>query len=198
MNHTSLLRNVTVLDFESTGSVCGYPDEPWQLGLIRLESGTVAPGTAFESFLRVGDRPFNRHAPGRHAGIRAQLAEAPPLVSLWPQLAPILGGGAVLAAHNAATEKKFLKVAFPLQRFGPWLDTLKLARLVWPGLASYALEDLLNRLDLTARTTELAPDRAPHDALYDAIGCALLLETILHQPGWDQADLQRLIVAQTS
>jgi len=187
---------VTVLDFESTGAVSGYPDEPWQLGLVRLAAGRVEPDSAYESLLRVGARPFNRHAPGRHAELRDRMREAPALPALWPRLAPLLGGGTVLAAHNAATEKKFLRAAFPLQAFGPWLDTLKLARIAWPGLPSYTLEALLDRLGLTARTAALAPGRGPHDALYDTVGSALLLETILHLPGWEQAGLRHLITAQ--
>ena len=30
---------ITIIDFESTGSVDGLPDEPWQVGLVRFEQG---------------------------------------------------------------------------------------------------------------------------------------------------------------
>ena len=32
---------LTVLDFESTGAVRGWPDEPWQAGLVELSGGRV-------------------------------------------------------------------------------------------------------------------------------------------------------------
>jgi len=43
----------------------------------------------------------------------------------------------------------------------------------------------------------LAPDREPHDALYDAIGSAALLEHIFALPGWCDAPLATFIQAQT-
>jgi len=43
----------------------------------------------------------------------------------------------------------------------------------------------------------LAPGRSPHDALYDAIGCAALLEHLFTLPGWGTAPLDTLIQAQS-
>lgn len=188
---------ITSIDFEGTGAVKGWPDEPWQIGLISLQDGCIAPGTVFESLLRVGDRPFNRYAPGRHAECRDAMWTAPTLTALWPSLAPRLEG-VVLAAHNAATETRYLSSAFPLHPPAIALDTLKIARLVYPGLRDYSLEALLARLRLTDRVSTLAPDRAPHDALYDAIGSAALLEHIFTLPGWRDASLATLIQAQSS
>lgn len=186
---------ITVLDFESTGVVNGYRDEPWQLGLVQLEGGFVQAATCYETLLRIGSRPFNRHAPGRHGQVREQLATAPLLTDLWPGLKRYVACGVVLAAHNAATERNFLKAAFPLQPLGPWLDTLPLSRIAWPGLASHALEALLTALGLTPRVAALVPGRGAHDALYDAVGCAILLETLLHLPGWEILSLERLLNA---
>ena len=33
---------LTVLDFESTGAVRGYADEPWQVGLVELKARDLA------------------------------------------------------------------------------------------------------------------------------------------------------------
>ncbi len=186
---------ITALDFEGTGSVQGWPDEPWQIGMIALRQGRVDPGSAFESLLRVGERPFNRYAPGRHAEQRDAMKSAPALRELWPTLCPHLEG-AVLAAHNGATETRYLSSAFPLHPPTIRLDTLKLARRIYPGLRSYRLDDLLERLKLSSRVQALAPDRDPHDALYDAAGCAVLLEHILALPAWGGAPLSTLIHAQ--
>ena len=176
----------TAIDFETTGSVRGFRNEPWQIGLctVSLAPGAPPPSDIGGSFLRIDlRRPFNRHAPGRHAQLRPVLAESPALPDLWPSLAPRLVGRP-LVAHNIGTERSVLADAFPLHPFGPWIDTLALARRAWPQLPSHALEDLVPALGLQPALTALCPLWAPHDARYDAVASALLLGHILAQPGW--------------
>ncbi len=173
----------SAIDFESTGSVPGLPNEPWQVGVVSVPADAAVPHSSFESLLRVSpDRPFNKWAPGRHARIRAELAAAPTLPDLWPELAPRLSGPVV--AHNAGTERSLLQAAAPLHVPGPWIDTLALSRRAWPAAPSHALEDLVPALGLLPRLQALLPGREPHDALYDAAACALLLLHLLDQPGW--------------
>jgi len=186
---------ITAIDFEGTGAVKGWPDEPWQIGMISLHQGLIEPGSAFESLLKIGNRPFNRYAPGRHEDLREPMRTAPRLPDLWPGLRPRLAG-VPLAAHNAATETRYLANAFPLHPPAIELDTLRLTRLVYPKLSAYRLEDLLDRLQLTPRVRQIVPDRAPHDALYDAVGCAALLEHILAIPAWGSVPIETLIQAQ--
>ncbi len=187
---------ITAIDFEGTGVVQGYPDEPWQIGLVSLRAGRVVPESAFESLLRVGDRPFNCYAPGRHAELREAMRCAPPLPQLWAALGKRIEG-TMPVAHNAATETRYLVNAFPLHAPRAWLDTLRLARIAYPRLPSYKLDDLLDRLALTPRVQALAPARGPHDALYDACGCAVLLEHLLSLPGWRNAAVEDLLCART-
>jgi DNA polymerase III epsilon subunit-like protein len=189
-----LATNATIIaiDFEGTGVVEGYPDEPWQIGLAKLCQGTL--GETMESLLRVGERPFNRYAPGRHAQLREQLKTAPSLQEIWPTLHPWLDGQ-LLAAHNAATENRYLSRAFPLHPPGQWIDTLKLSRIAFPTIKNHKLNALLERLELTEKVTGMLPGREPHDALYDAIGCALLLEKILSLPGWESVTVATLLRA---
>jgi DNA polymerase-3 subunit epsilon len=173
--------SVTVLDFETTGVVPGYRNEPWQIGLVDVRDGELDAASLDGHWLRVGDRPFNRHAPGRHGQLRDTLREAATLHDLWPDLAPRLTGRP-LVAHNVATERAVLAAAFPLHRFGPWIDTLDLARRAWPGLRSYALEDLVATLGFGEAVSRLCPGMEPHDARYDAVAAALLLCHLLLKP----------------
>jgi DNA polymerase-3 subunit epsilon len=182
---------ITVLDFETTGVVRGWPDEPWQIGLVAVRGAEVDAATGWTSFLRVGDRPFSPSAPGAHARHRAALAAAPGLPALWPALRGRLASGP-LAAHHAAVERRVLRRALPLHRLGPWIDTLKLARLAYPELPSHTLEDLAEGLGLADDARTLCPGRGPHDALYDAFACALLLAHLLRRPGWDRASVDAL------
>lgn len=181
----------TVVDFEGTGVVKGYTDEPWQIGMVLFEKGHVVSERKYSSLLHVGKRPFNRYAPGRHAQLREQIEKAPHLKDLWSELRGWLQGS-VLVAHNPATEKRYLKNAFPLHPMGPWIDTLKLARIVYPKIASHKLEDILLYMNLKAKVDNLLPDLEPHDALYDAMGSAVLLEAILALPGWESVTLDAL------
>ena len=176
---------ITVLDYETTGSVLGYPNEPWQIGLVSLIKGRVDPTSLFDSFLKVDlNRPFNPHTPGRYARIREELSRSPRPVEIWQQVKPRLTNQ-ILCAHNVATEKKFVQRMAPLHRFGPWIDTLRLARKAWPELSSYALKDILSSLDLTIKVKKILPNRSFHDALYDAVASAVLLEHLLKQPHWE-------------
>lgn len=181
----------TALDFETTGSVSGYRNEPWQIGIVELQRGAIAPGTTVESLLRVGERPFNPHAPGRHGELRRQIAAAPTLTSLWSRLHPLLLGRPLIA-HNVSTEKRMLSDCFPLHRFGPWIDTLPLSRYAFPHLSSHSLQHIIESLNLTADLDQLCPDRTWHDALYDAAASARLLQYLLSLPGWQTVTVQTL------
>ena len=181
------------MDFETTGAVPGLENEPWQIGLVEVAGGRVCPETAFESWLRVApDRPFNPHAPGRHGQVRDLLAVAPSLAELCDDLSDRFAGAA-LTAHNVGTERTMLRKAMPLHAFGPWVDTLKLARRFLPGLPGGSLETVADALGLRARIDALCPGRAWHDALYDAMACAALLEYFLGLPGWESVPLQALL-----
>ncbi|MBR4653142.1 MAG: hypothetical protein IKO72_07250 [Kiritimatiellae bacterium] len=165
---------LVALDFETTGSVDGLPNEPWQLGLVAIEDGRVIPETKWETFFRVdANRPFSVRAPGRWAQLRETLAAAPDFMEMWPELSTLIVG-VPLVAHNAATERTILERRAPLTPFGPWLDTLKMVRTCWPILKSYALGDLIRTFGLERQVLELCPDRTWHDALFDACAGAVL------------------------
>ncbi len=183
---------ITVLDYESTGALAGYANEPWQIGMVSLKGGKVDAGSMFESLLCVeANRPFNPYAPGRHAALRDEISVAPTPQQLWPQIKHRLTEYP-LCAHNVATEKKFIRAMAPMHPFGPWIDTLRIARKVWPGCRSYALGDLIALLGLAPRVDALCSGKEAHDALYDAVASAMLLEHLLEQPGWGNVTIGEL------
>ena len=194
-NDTTPARNATflALDFETTGTVRGYPCLPWQLGAVSLIGGKVdLAAPRFDTLLQVpADWPFSKHAPGTHRSNREAIAAAPAFSDVWPSLHAQLSR-AIPVAHNAGTERGVLAKAAPMTVYPLWVDTLPLARAIWPGLGDYTLESLIPALGLQPRLTELVPNRAPHDAYYDAVACGLLLELILSLPGWSDAPLELL------
>lgn len=178
---------ITAIDFETTGSVPGWENEPWQIGLCEVNP-QKGIGECFTSLLHVkADRPFNQYAPGRHAQIRDDLSQSPALPEIWDVISPWLNRP--LVAHNISTEKTILRNAAPLSRLGPWIDTLKLARYIYPNLKSYSLEDLIVQLRLKEKVDSLCPALAPHDALYDAVACGELLLYFLSLPGWENVTI---------
>ncbi len=184
----------TVLDFETTGVVQGYPNEPWQIGLVVLKKGRIRVHGKFNKLLHVGDRPFNVYAPGRHQELMPRIRRSKSLPEYWPKLQPVLDNQN-LVAHNAATERKVLHTAFPMHHFGPWIDTLTLTRIAYPTLPSHKLEDLVYYLNLQSRINEFCPDLEAHDAYYDAVACAAVLEKLLSINSWKNVTTQQLINA---
>ena len=166
---------------------------PWQLGMVFFQQGQVNGALTFSQLLHVpSDYVFNPYAPGRWASLRQELATAPTLPELWPELCTWLEGR-ILVAHNIATERALLHHAFPMHRFGPWIDTLKMTRKSYAALQNYKLEHIIEELNLVDAIQELCPNGQPHDALYDACACGALLAHLLQHPDWSQADVERLL-----
>jgi len=155
------------LDFETTGYEDGGKNEPWQLGLAVVRGGAIVETREF--FFDVGGaagaRPYVCANPvgagsGRPMGT---------LLSTFPDWAPLLMGQR-LVAHNIACEKTILTRTAPLTKWGPWVDTMKLARARYPRLPSYALGDVCEALGCVPQME----GRTWHDGLYDAVACAEL------------------------
>lgn len=160
------------IDFESAGARRGGTDVPVQIGIACLDGLGSGLGETLVSYL-ASDQPIVWSAQKVH-GIRTEdLEGAPSLLALWPRINPLLQGRWVVA-HGAATEKRFLR-AFPFHGFGPWVDTLKLARAIWPDLPSYALGDLIVSLQLEDEMRHLHPAFRWHEALSDAVASLILL-----------------------
>jgi DNA polymerase-3 subunit epsilon len=165
----------TAIDFESAGASRGMTDSPVQVGLASWSqpSGHTDP---FVSYLFT-DQPVLWSARKIHGIGPAHLADAPSLLSLWPDLKSRLAG-AVVVAHGKGTEKRFLR-AFPGHGFGPWIDTLLLARAAWPDLHAHSLGALCECHGLTESIRALVPGKSWHDALFDATASLVLLAHLI-------------------
>lgn len=169
-------------------------DSPVQIGLA---SWSMADGhwDNFVSYLST-DRPVQWSAQKVH-GIRAEdLKDAPSLLSLWPELKRRLAG-AVVVAHGKGTEKRFLR-AFPGHGFGPWIDTLLLARAAWPELPDHSLGALCGERKLTEKVRAIVPDKSWHDALFDAAASLVLLENIIDEFSLTDMPVENLAKPDTS
>ena len=163
------------IDFESAGTGKGRNDVPVQIA-IALWSPLTGLGETFCSFL-ASEQEITWSAQQIHGITPAALVDAPSLLSLWPEIKRLLSGR-IVVAHGHGTEKRFLR-AFPGHPFGPWVDTLLLARAAWPSLDSFTLGDLCSEMGLVETLDTTHPERRWHDALYDASASALLLEHLV-------------------
>jgi DNA polymerase III subunit epsilon len=184
----------TAIDFESAGAARGMTDSPVQIGLASwsLGGGHRDP---FVSYLHT-EQPIHWSARKVHGIGPADLADAPPLLSLWPELKRRLAGAAVVA-HGKGTEKRFLR-AFPGHGFGPWVDTLLVARAAWPDLPDHSLGALCEARGLSATVRELVAGRDWHDALFDAVASLVLLAHVIDDCGLGDHPAEALTAPDTS
>lgn len=138
------------IDFETTGYEDGGVNEPWQLGLALVRDGVIVETR--EWFFGTAMTP-----------------DFEPIMSQWEDLYPHLAGRR-LVAHNIACERTILTRLAPLTKWGPWVDTLKLAKARYPKLPSYKLGDLCEMFGCVPKLE----NRTWHDGLYDAVACAEL------------------------
>lgn len=138
------------IDFETTGYEHSHANEPWQLGAVVVRDFKITDTR--EWFFGTPLTP-----------------DFEPIMDQWEDFYPVLAGKR-LVAHNIACEKTILTRIAPLTKWGPWTDTLKLAKARYPKLPSYALGDLCEMFGCVPQM----PNRSWHDGLYDAVACAML------------------------
>lgn len=163
------------IDFESAGAAPGETDRPVQVGIVRASS-LMGECELYTTYISC-DRPVRWSASKVHGITTADLKDAPSMLSLWPTFRRLLSG-CIVVGHNPSTEQRFLRV-FPAHGFGPWLDTLILARHCMPGLHDYSLGEVCRALCITPELEQLVPGRSWHHALFDAAGALLALRAIV-------------------
>jgi len=176
------------IDFEAAGNLPGKSDAPVQVGVAEMRGGEI--GGLFVSFIRP-EHEVAWSASRVHGITRETVVGAPSMGALWRELSGRLRGR-VVVAHGASTEKRHLR-AFPLHGFGPWVDTLVLARRALPGLDSHRLGDLVTDLGLADEVEGACPGRYWHDALFDAVAALVLLRYLLRIPGNNGAAVEHLV-----
>lgn len=160
-----------VLDFETTG-MSSDRDEIIQAGIAVVdETGSVS--STYASFVR----PQKAVPPEitRLTGITQEdVHSAPELEEVLAQVVPLLQD-VILVAHNVEFDAQFLQAALDRSGYLPFtgrmLDTVELARLLFPTLPSYSLSSVTQSLGIEH-------DR-PHQADSDALATADLFKICL-------------------
>lgn len=176
------------IDFESAGAAPGETDQPVQVGIVRVD-GLFAKEEHYCQYI-ASERPVHWRASKVHGITSEQLKDATPMHGHWLELKRLLGG-AVIVGHNLGTERKFLN-AFPAHGFGPWLDSLTLARKLIPEAPDYSLGAICEALELKGEIKQLCPCKNWHDAHFDAVASLCLLRYIVRGLELDEQPLGML------
>lgn len=160
--------DIVVFDTETTG-LDVYSDDIIEIAAIRLHNGTIV-GEPLDLYIRtdkpilpkLGEKDNPMYAIYHEKMHRNQLlSPAEALQRFWQYV-----GDAALLAHNASYDSNILD--YNMRRYTPadsWkshtntcFDSLKLIRLLAPGLSSYKLEALLEHFHLAGTNSHQAID----------------------------------------
>jgi DNA polymerase-3 subunit epsilon len=137
---------VVVLDFETTGISPANGDRITEVAALRVDGARVV--ASYVTLVNAGVR-----IPGFITALtgisNAMIADAPPAADVVRALVEFIGGDTVVA-HNASFDRGFLLAEAARQgicgREFPSLCTMRLSRRLLPGLASYRLAAVAERL----------------------------------------------------
>lgn len=158
-----------VFDTETTGLRPSQGDEVVSLSAIRVRRGKIQAAETFHTLINPG-RPIPAESSRFHGIDDAQVREAPPLGEVLPRFYEYVGD-AVLVAHNAAFDKKFLDLAADAGGLphldNPILDTLFLSYGIHKDFEGHNLDAIARRLgiEIEGRHTSLGDARATAEIL---------------------------------
>lgn len=167
---TPAARIARVIDYETTGTPDDEHAEVIELGRIDVDLSTREIVNPWHS-LACPRGPIPAVTKAVHHIIEADVATAPQARELWEPFYDGCGPADILVAHNAKFERHFHD-----GDGRPWIDTYKVARVVWPEAPTHSNQGLRYWLDLPVDRDRADP---PHRALPDAYVTAHLFVRLM-------------------
>lgn len=161
-----------VVDLETTGTPEDEDAEIIEIGTIDVNLYTLKLNDQWETLCRPRG-PIPAVTKAVHHIVEDDLKDAPEYREIIDQVFEDMNEGDYLVAHNAKFEQHF--IGQPGQR---WIDTYKVARVVWPDAPTHSNQGLRYWLDLPVDRERATP---PHRALPDAYVTACLFVRLLDE-----------------
>jgi DNA polymerase-3 subunit epsilon/exodeoxyribonuclease X len=185
--------NLVALDLEGSGAQDRDHEAILEIAVVPMSDGGPAVADAYATLINPG-RPVPRR-PWISPGLTNEaLADAPVLAAVELTLAEHLNGYLVVG-HNIGVDWRLLHRLCPSIQPAGLIDTLGIARRLWPGRRSgSSLTALLGHFSLTGQVDSLVPGGQPHRALWDATATAILLGSLV-QARWNHPPTTAELVA---
>ncbi len=161
-----------VFDTETTGLRPTAGDEIIEIAAVRVTGGRVMTGETFDTLINPA-RPIPKDSIRFHGITDDTVRDESPIADILPRFQEF-AGDAVLVAHNAAFDMKFLKLKEAqtgVVLSNPVIDTLLLSLLIEGGEENHSLDAICERLHISVENR--------HRALGDAVATAHVLVALL-------------------
>lgn len=166
-----------VIDYETTGTPEDDGAEIIEFGRIDVDLASREIANPWQSFAQPRG-PIPAVTKAVHHITEDDVKNAPDARELWDEFYDGCAETDVLVAHNAKFEMHFHN-----GDGRPWIDTYKVARIVWPDAPTHSNQGLRYWLDLDVDAHRATP---PHRALPDAYVTAHLFVRLLDEKTPDE------------
>ncbi|GEL76179.1 helicase C-terminal domain-containing protein [Tenuibacillus multivorans] len=167
------MNRFVVVDLETTGHSPKKGDEIIEIGLVVIEGNEIVD--QFSTKIKP-NKPIPNFITNLTGISPEDVAESPSFDQVIPKLLPYFEDG-YFVAHQVQFDFEFLNESLQKHRYTslkiPIIDTVELARVLFPTANSYKLSDIADYLNID--------HQSPHRALSDAYVTSLLLIEIMNK-----------------